>query len=201
MGPNLVQKKKKTVLNCENSGTLSRLLVGILSTTPNIDVIIKGDHSLNKRNMKKLIKLMNSFGAEFSPIKKENFPLRLISSEIPLGINYKAGVSAQLKSAAILAGLNSYGQTFIEEKIKSRDHTENMLKANKKSISVKKGDALKVQEFTRCRVIKSYSPYSCYTYIDVDTMQGVHECEYERRYASRPILLLLSNYYPLSILS
>ena len=62
--------KKKTVLNCENSGTLSRLLVGILSTTPNIDVIIKGDHSLNKRNMKKLIKLMNSFGAEFSPIKK-----------------------------------------------------------------------------------------------------------------------------------
>ena len=51
---------------------------------------------------------------------------------MPIGINYKAGVSAQLKSAAILAGLNSYGQTFIEEKIKSRDHTENMLKANKK---------------------------------------------------------------------
>ena len=50
-------------------------------------------------------------------------------------------MSQQLKSAAILAGLNSYGQTFIEEKIKSRDHTENMLKANKKSISVKKGDA------------------------------------------------------------
>ena len=71
------------------------------------------------------------------PIKKENFPLRLISSEIPLGINYKAGVSAQLKSAAILAGLNSYGQTFIEEKIKSRDHTENMLKANKNLYNVK----------------------------------------------------------------
>ena len=132
--------KKKTVLNCENSGTLSRLLIGILSTTPNIDVIIKGDHSLNKRNMKKLIELMNSFGAEFSPIRKMNFPLRLISSEIPLGIEYKAGVSAQLKSAAILAGLNSYGQTFIEEKIKSRDHTENMLRANKKSISLKKGN-------------------------------------------------------------
>ena len=132
--------KKKTVLNCENSGTLSRLLTGILSTTPNIDVVIKGDHSLNKRNMEKLIKLMNSFGAEFSPKKKVNFPLRLISSEIPLGINYKAGVSAQLKSAAILAGMNSYGQTFIEEKIKSRDHTENMLKANKNSITVKKGN-------------------------------------------------------------
>ena len=132
--------KKKTVLNCENSGTLSRLLIGILSTTPNIDVIIKGDHSLNKRNMKKLIELMNSFGAEFSPTRKMNFPLRLISSEIPLGIEYKAGVSAQLKSAAILAGLNSYGQTFIEEKIKSRDHTENMLRANKKSISLKKGN-------------------------------------------------------------
>jgi hypothetical protein len=77
----------------------------------------------------------------------------------------------------------------------------NIIPALSRSDSVKKGDALKVQEFTRCRVIKSYSPYSCYTYIDVDTMQGVHECEYERRYASRPILLLLSNYYPLSILS
>ena len=49
--------KKNTILNCGNSGTLARLLIGILSTTPNIQVIIKGDSSLNKRNM---VKLMNS---------------------------------------------------------------------------------------------------------------------------------------------
>ena len=57
--------KEKTILNCGNSGTLARLLIGILSTTPNINVIIKGDKSLNKRNMLKLIKTMNEFGAEF----------------------------------------------------------------------------------------------------------------------------------------
>ena len=48
---------------------------------------------------------------------------------MPIGIKYKAGVSAQLKSAAILAGLNSYGNTEIIEE-KSRDHTENMLENN-----------------------------------------------------------------------
>ena len=51
---------------------------------------------------------------------------------MPIGIKYKAGVSAQLKSAVILAGLNSYGKTKIIEKKKSRDHTENMLKIIKK---------------------------------------------------------------------
>tara|TARA_Y100001958_G_C21212131_1_gene537757 strand:- start:518 stop:985 length:468 start_codon:yes stop_codon:yes gene_type:complete len=57
--------KKNLLLNFGNSGTLSRLLVGVLSTTPNIKVKIKGDHSLNKRSMKKLIKLMSKFGAFF----------------------------------------------------------------------------------------------------------------------------------------
>ena len=57
---------------------------------------------------------------------------------MPVGINYKAGVSAQLKSAVILAGLNSYGKTIIEEKVQSRDHTENLLKTNTQSIKIKK---------------------------------------------------------------
>ena len=48
---------------------------------------------------------MSEFGATFLPKNKTNFPLTLISSEIPIGIEYKAGVSAQLKSAVILAGL------------------------------------------------------------------------------------------------
>ena len=63
----------------------------------------------------------------------------MISSNLPVGINYKAGVSAQLKSAVILAGLNSYGNTTIEENVKSRDHTENLLKKNNKAIKIKKG--------------------------------------------------------------
>ena len=129
--------KKNTELNFGNSGTLSRLLVGILSTTPNIELNIKGDRSLNKRSMEKLINLMSNFGASFAPKKKMKFPLKIISSKMPIGITYKAGVSAQLKSAVMLAGLNSYGVTKIIEKEKSRDHTENMLMNNSKVIKIK----------------------------------------------------------------
>lgn len=131
--------KKKTSLNFGNSGTLARLLIGILSTTPDIEVKISGDHSLNKRNMRELIDLMTKFGAIFLPKKKYSFPLKMISANIPIGINYKAGVSAQLKSAVIFAGLNSYGNTKIEEQMISRDHTENLLIKNKESIKIKKG--------------------------------------------------------------
>ena len=131
--------KKKTSLNFGNSGTLARLLIGILSTTPDIEVKISGDHSLNKRNMRELIDLMSKFGAIFLPKKKYSFPLKMISAKMPIGINYKAGVSAQLKSAVIFAGLNSYGNTKIEEQMISRDHTENLLIKNKESIKIKKG--------------------------------------------------------------
>ena len=129
--------KKNAELNFGNSGTLARLLIGILSTTPNIEIKVKGDESLNKRSMKNLIKLMSEFGAFFLPKNKFTFPLKLISSEIPIGTNYKAGVSAQLKSAVIFAGLNSFGETNISESMKSRDHTENMLLKNIQSIKIK----------------------------------------------------------------
>ena len=130
--------KKNTILNCGNSGTTARLLVGLLSTNPGIHVKIKGDHSLNKRNMTKLIKLMNEFGVTFLPENKTTFPLTLISSDMPIGIKYKAGVSAQLKSAVMLAGLNANGVTNIIEKEKSRNHTENMLLQSPKVIKIKK---------------------------------------------------------------
>ena len=129
--------KKDTFLNFGNSGTLARLLIGILSTTPNIDLKISGDHSLKKRNMKKLVDIMSNFGATFIPKKRFNFPLRIISSEMPVGINYTAGVSAQLKSAVILSGLNAFGNTQIIENERSRDHTENMLLKNYKVIKIK----------------------------------------------------------------
>ncbi len=131
--------KKNSQLNFGNSGTLARLLIGILSTTPNLTVNLKGDRSLNKRNMSSLIKLMKRFGAEFFPKRKKNFPVKLVSSRLPIGIKYDAGVSAQLKSAVMLAGLNSYGNTKIIEVKKSRDHTENMLVKNKFAINIKKG--------------------------------------------------------------
>ena len=137
--------KKNTTLDLGNSGTLARLLIGILSTTSNIEVKITGDNSLNKRSMKNLIELMSKFGAFFLPNNKFKFPLKMISSDLPVGINYKAGVSAQLKSAVILAGLNSFGLTKISENKKSRDHTENLLMQNKKVIKINNGKRKEIQ--------------------------------------------------------
>ena len=124
--------KKNLILDCGNSGTLARLMIGILSTTPNINLKITGDESLKKRKMSKLIFLMNKFGASFEK-NKSYFPMKIISSSMPIGINYISGVSAQLKSAVILAGLNSYGFTTIKEskENRSRNHTENLLSNNK----------------------------------------------------------------------
>ena len=132
--------KKNTQLNLGNSGTLARLLIGILTSNPNVQIKLKGDHSLNKRSMKKLINLMSQFGATFYPKKKYNFPLKFISSQMPIGLKYYAGVSAQLKSAVILAGLNSFGNTTIIEKEISRDHTENMILKNTSSIKIMNKD-------------------------------------------------------------
>ena len=131
--------KKGTILDFGNSGTLCRLLTGILATTPNIDVTLTGDSSLKKRNMSKLINLMSEFGAEFFPKNRFFLPLRMVSSEIPIGIKYKAGVSAQLKSAVMLAATNSFGTTNIIEEKMSRDHTENMLLNSPDIIKIKKG--------------------------------------------------------------
>ena len=130
--------KKNTELNFGNSGTLARLLIGLLSTTPNINLNLTGDHSLKKRSMKKLILLMSKFGARFQPKNKINFPIKITSSEFPIGIKYISGVSAQLKSAVMLAGLNSYGITQIFQKESSRDHTEKMLLHNKDVIKINK---------------------------------------------------------------
>ena len=135
-GLNSLYAKKNLSLNFGNSGTLARLLIGILSTTADIEIKVQGDTSLNKRSMKKLITIMSEFGAQFLPKNKFNFPLKLISTDMPIGINYKAGVSAQLKSAVILAGLNSFGTTTIIEEKKSRDHTENMLVKNLQAIKI-----------------------------------------------------------------
>ena len=139
--------KNNSSLDFGNSGTLARLIIGIISTTPNINLKIHGDSSLNKRSMKKLISLMAKFGAEFFPKNKFFFPLHISSSNYPIGISYEAGTSAQLKSSVILAGLNSYGETDIIENLKSRDHTENMLKKNKHAIRISNGKKKRIKIF------------------------------------------------------
>ena len=95
--------------------------------------------------MSKLIALLSEFGAEVFPKNTVRLPFKLRSSNFPVGIKYIAGSSAQLKSAAILAALNSYGTTTVLEKYKTRDHTENLLTKNSKSILFKnKKDIIKI---------------------------------------------------------
>ena len=130
--------KNNLVLDFGNSGTLARLLIGILSSHPNVKINMTGDKSLRKRSMKKLLSLMSKFGASFYPKNKFNFPLKMISSPFPIGIIYESGISAQLKSAVIFAALNSFGETKIIELQESRNHTENMLLKNKQTFKISK---------------------------------------------------------------
>ena len=148
--------KKNLNLNCGNSGTCARLLIGILSTTPNIKVKISGDKSLKKRNMLNLLNIMSKFGAEFHPKKKFKLPLNITSSDMPTGIEYESGVSSQLKSAAILASLNAYGDSTILEhkKFRSRDHTENILLKNSNTLKISNIKNIKNIKIVGKRIIK-----------------------------------------------
>ena len=153
-GLNSYYCKKNTVLDFQNSGTLARLLMSICSTNSGIRIKMIGDKSLSKRNMSKIISVLKRFGAEFIPENKNYFPLRLVSSDIPIGIDFEAGISAQIKSGVILAGINSFGTTVITEKVKSRDHTERILESCSKNFSVERGKINKIKIIGK----KSLSP-------------------------------------------
>ena len=129
--------KKKISIHLGNSGSTARMLAGLLSTFPK-KILLKGDKSLNKRDMSRIFQL-EKFGASFSPKNKTKLPLCITGSELPVAGRFTESLgSAQVKSSLIFGALSSYGQTVINEKIKSRDHTEIMLKECKAAIKVKK---------------------------------------------------------------
>ena len=125
-------------INAGNSGTLARLLMGLLTTYPHKIKII-GDKSLSKRPMGRIIAPLEKFGVTFEPKDKKTLPFYIIGSEMPIAISHKEKIgSAQVKSSIILASLNTPGITKIKELKKSRDHTENMLKFIRAKIKIKK---------------------------------------------------------------
>ena len=110
-----------------NSGTGARLLMGLIAGS-DVEATIIGDTSLSKRPMKRIILPLIKTGAIFSEPKKNNLPITLKGSKIPLPIKYVSPVSsAQIKSCILLSGLSSIGKTTIIEPFLSRDHTEKML--------------------------------------------------------------------------
>jgi 3-phosphoshikimate 1-carboxyvinyltransferase len=119
-------KKPKDIIDAGNSGTLIRLLTGILSTQ-NFTSRITGDESLTSRPMKRIIEPLTSHGAS---INSNNFraPLTIIGNKKLSPINYRQDIaSAQVKSCLMLASLFIEGESRFYEEIITRDHTENLL--------------------------------------------------------------------------
>ncbi len=115
------------VLDCGNSGTTARLMLGVLAAHP-IKACLTGDASLRRRPMNHVIAPLTEMGASFIG-KDERLPLYITGTSSPLPIDFTASVpSAQLKSAILLAGLNAPGTTKVIEARATRDHTERMIK-------------------------------------------------------------------------
>ena len=118
----------KKDLDLGNSGTGMRLLMGLLSSST-FSTRLSGDNSLSRRPMERLAEPLRLMGAR---IKTSNgcAPVEIIGSSHLKGINYDLpAASAQLKSAILLASLNSEGRTVIRSPGPSRDHTERMFKS------------------------------------------------------------------------
>jgi 3-phosphoshikimate 1-carboxyvinyltransferase len=131
-------KEYNGTINCGNSGTTARLLMGLLSTYP-ITINFTGDKSLSKRPMGRVINLLREFGAYALPENKNTMPFKFLGSYVGLQNNQKLNVpSAQLKSAWCLAALNTKGISTLEERFETRDHTEIMLKYLNANIKIKK---------------------------------------------------------------
>lgn len=115
------------VLDLGNSGTAARLLLGILATHP-FTAFVTGDASLRSRPMMRVIEPLSRFGALFHSRAGGRLPLAVTGALSPVPQVYRLPVpSAQVKSAVLLAGLNTPGETSVIETTPSRDHTERML--------------------------------------------------------------------------
>ncbi|MBI3710247.1 MAG: 3-phosphoshikimate 1-carboxyvinyltransferase [Proteobacteria bacterium] len=116
------------VIDLGNSGTGARLLMGLVATSP-ITVFMTGDPSLRGRPMARVATPLGLFGARFVSRDGGRMPLAVIGARSPVPIVYRLPVaSAQVKSAVLLAGLNTPGETSVIEAEPTRDHTELMLR-------------------------------------------------------------------------
>ncbi|RUL55481.1 3-phosphoshikimate 1-carboxyvinyltransferase [Lysinibacillus antri] len=132
-------QEPKEVLYTGNSGTTTRLMLGILSGTK-LHTVMTGDASIGKRPMRRVADPLRLMGAsiagrengQFTPLAIQGTQLQAIDYTMPVA-------SAQVKSAILLAGLRAEGTTIVREKEVSRDHTERMLKQFGADIHVENG--------------------------------------------------------------
>jgi 3-phosphoshikimate 1-carboxyvinyltransferase len=121
-------QEPKDVLDLGNSGTSARLLSGILASHPFVS-FMTGDASLRRRPMQRVIEPLSRMGAQFVAREGGRMPLAITGTDEMVPIEYRLPVaSAQVKSAILLAGLNTAGETTVIEPQATRDHTERMLR-------------------------------------------------------------------------
>ena len=148
VGINGYNYRKNIVIDSKNSGTLGRLILGLLiDTTAPIKII--GDKSLSKRDFVRITKPLSKFGANFKVSNNYSLPLTIKGSQNLKAINFHENKgSAQCKSSIIFGGMKASGKTTIKAK-KSRDHTELLLKYLKLPIKIqkrKKFDLIKINK-------------------------------------------------------
>jgi 3-phosphoshikimate 1-carboxyvinyltransferase len=133
------------VIDCGNSGTGVRLIMGTMATSP-ITATFTGDASLNGRPMGRVTDPLALFGAQSYGRKGGRLPMTIVGAANPVPVTYTTPVpSAQVKSAILLAGLNAPGETVVIEREATRDHSERMLQGF--------GADLRVEDLPEGRVI------------------------------------------------
>ena len=138
--PPVVLDEPSCVLDCGNSGTAIRLLMGFLSTCRGF-FVLSGDKYLNSRPMRRVADPLRKIGANIDGRSKGEYaPLSIRGEENLNSFDYCSSIaSAQVKTAMILAALRAKGNSVYKEPILSRDHSENMLKAMGANIETKDG--------------------------------------------------------------
>ncbi len=136
------------VIDCGNSGTGVRLIMGAMATSP-ITATFTGDASLNKRPMARVTDPLALFGAQSVGRSGGRLPMTIVGAADPTPVRYEVPVpSAQVKSAVLLAGLNAPGKTIVVEKEATRDHSERMLAGFGAEITVEDTDEGRVITLT-----------------------------------------------------
>lgn len=116
-------------IDCGNSGTTARLLLGILAGQP-IEAVLSGDASLQARPMRRVTEPLARMGATFEELgAPDRLPLRVHGGRLQPLEHASPHASAQVKSAVLLAGLTGGARVALTEPHRSRDHTERMLRA------------------------------------------------------------------------
>ena len=150
-------QESKVILDVGNSGTTIRLLTGLLSGQ-NFYSVLNGDNSIRKRPMKRVVQPLRLMGADiwgredghFAPLSIKGSQLNSFQYTLPVA-------SAQVKSALLLAGLYTTGETVISEPLSTRDHTERMLETMQGDIKISPPE-IKIKGGTELRSTNIFIP-------------------------------------------